>query len=276
MNVNPQTHRTDSRWPRWDTHAHVFAGPVLPGSHYTPADHTLAMWRATAEPRGIDRVVLVQPSVYGFDNSVMLNALRESGGVHRGVAVLDPGATDRQLEDMHAAGVRGARFNLVSPVGNDPSLIDRTVERIRPLGWHLHLFLRPAAYAWVRKRHKAWAINVVFDHLAGMRADIELSAGERADLQALATAGAWIKISGLYRMEMQAPFAECDTLLPRIGEWFAGQVLWGSDWPHTWFMEKPRGNATAYGELLAPVARAFPDESTRQSILAGAPGRLYA
>ncbi|MBL0124243.1 MAG: hypothetical protein IPP88_16480 [Betaproteobacteria bacterium] len=55
-NVIPQSHR-------WDTHAHVFAGPVLPGSHYTPADHTLAMWRATAEPHGIDRVVLVQPSV---------------------------------------------------------------------------------------------------------------------------------------------------------------------------------------------------------------------
>ncbi len=261
---------------RWDTHAHVFAGPVLPGSHYRPADHTLEMWRATAEPHGIDRVVLVQPSVYGVDNSVMLDALRKSGGVHRGVAVLDPQVTNRQLQDMHAAGVRGARFNLVSPVGNDPALIDRTVERIRPLGWHLHLFLRPAAYAWVREKQAAWAVNIVFDHLAGMRAGSTLTAGERADLQALAAAGAWIKISGLYRMEMQAPFAECDELLPHIGDWFAGRVLWGSDWPHTWFMEKPRGEATAYGDLLAPAPRAFPDESIQRSILVEAPGRLYA
>ena len=80
---------------RWDCHAHVFAGAPLPGSHYTPNTCTLAMWQASAAPHGIDHVVLVQPSVYGTDNSVMLDALRESGGAHRGVAVVAPDVTDR-------------------------------------------------------------------------------------------------------------------------------------------------------------------------------------
>ncbi|MEO8101519.1 MAG: amidohydrolase family protein [Betaproteobacteria bacterium] len=261
---------------RWDTHAHVFAGAPRAGSHYTPPASTLAMWQACAAPHGIGRVVLVQPSVYGNDNSVMLDALRASGGVHRGVAVLDATVTDRELEAMHAAGVRGVRFNLVSPVGNDPAEIDAVAARIRQLGWHLQFFLQPKHYAWIRMGQALWRINVVLDHLAGLLADTLLSAGERADLQALGDAGACIKLSGFYRLGMQAPYAECASLIPHFAKWYSGRMLWGSDWPHTWYMESPRGAAPEFEQLLAPVRDAFADERVRNEILVEAPGRLYA
>ena len=258
----------------WDTHAHIFAGAVLPGSHYAPDEHALVMWRETAEPHGINRVVLVQPSVYGFDNSVMLDALTTSGSVHRGVAVVDATVTDQALEIMHAAGVRGVRFNLVSPRGNDASDIDAVIARVKPMGWHAQFYLRHSHYAWVREKHAAWGVNVVLDHLAGMRVDAS-NAEDIAVLFALADLGAWIKVSGYYRLGAAAPFAKIDPLICMLHARFAGRMLWGSDWPHTWYMESQRGNAPPYELLLAPLDRVFSDPAVRKSILCDAPERLY-
>ena len=260
--------------PRWDTHAHVFAGAVQAGSHYTPDEYSLAMWRATAEPHGIDCVVLVQPSVYGFDNSVMLDALNSSGGVHHGVAVVGPGVTDQALEIMHAAGVRGVRFNLVSPVGNAVSDIDAVITRVKPLGWHAQFFLQPSHYAWVHERRAAWGVDVVLDHHAGMQVS-GANDEDIAALFALADQGAWLKISGYYRLGAAAPFNEIDSVIEKQYERFAGRMLWGSDWPHTWFMETTRGGAPPYEALLAPLNRVFRDQAVRKSILCDAPERLY-
>ena len=265
---------TTNNLPRWDTHAHVFAGAVRAGSHYTPEEFSLAMWHAAAESTGINRVVLVQPSVYGIDNSVMLDALTSSGGVHRGVAVVDPSVTDQALEIMHAAGVRGVRFNLVSPVGNETSDVDAVIARVKPLGWHAQFFLQPVHYAWVRERHAAWGVNVILDHLAGMRVNVS-NPEDMAALFALADQGAWLKVSGYYRLGAAAPFNEIDSVIEKQYERFAGRMLWGSDWPHTWFMEATRGGAPPYEALLAPLNRVFPDQAVRKSILCDAPERLY-
>ena len=260
--------------PQWDTHAHVFAGAVLPGSHYAPDEHALVMWRETAEPFGINRVVLVQPSAYGFDNSVMLDALTSSGGVYRGVAVVEASVTDQALEIMHAAGVRGVRFNLVSPMGNGACDIDAIIARVKPLGWHAQFYLQPSHYTWVRQRHAAWNVEVVLDHLAGMRVNGS-NAEDVAALFALADLGAWVKLSGFYRLGAAAPFGEIDSLIDMQHERFAGRMLWGSDWPHTWYMESEHGNAPPYESLLAPLDRMFSDPAVRKSILCDAPERLY-
>ncbi|MEQ1517192.1 MAG: amidohydrolase family protein [Usitatibacteraceae bacterium] len=268
MSISPP-----SQAPRWDTHAHVFAGPVLPGSHYTPTDHSLAMWHAAVSPSGIDRVVLVQPSVYGADNTIMLDALRESGGVHRGVVVLDKDVSDRALEKMHAAGVRGVRFNLVSPMGNDASSIDAILARVHPLGWHVQFACKPVHVAWVHENQARWRVPIVLDHLGGLRMD-ENSAADFDALCALADAGAWVKLSGYYRLGASAPFEAADPLIDKVHARFAGRALWGSDWPHTWHMESQRGAAPAYETLLAPLMRVF-SEDVRQSILCDAPAQLY-
>lgn len=261
-------------FPAWDAHAHVFAGALRAGSHYAPADHTLTMWREVAAPNGFDRVVLVQPSVYGADNSVMLNVLRDSGGVHRGIAVVNADVTQTALEEMHMAGVRGVRFNLVSPMGNDAADIDAVIARIRPLGWHVQFFLRPAQYRWVRDRQLDWGVPIVLDHLAGMRFDPRGQA-DIETLFVLGDQGAWIKASGYYRLGMQAPFDDVDAMIERLHKRFAGRMVWGSDWPHTWYMEESRGGAPPFEALLAPLLRVFLDESLRRSILNEAPARLY-
>lgn len=102
----------------WDCHVHVFDASLPAHSgHYRPVDRSLDQIEATAQAHGIERLVLVQPSVYGTDNSLMLRALALEPGRHRGVAVVGDDITDAELDRMHALGVRSVRFNLVSPVG---------------------------------------------------------------------------------------------------------------------------------------------------------------
>lgn len=264
---------------RWDTHLHVFAGAVRKGSHYSPSPHSLAMWSAVATPCGITRALLVQPSVYGTDNSALLGALRESGGVHRGVVVIDTSVSDADLEAMHAAGVRGIRFNLVSPVGSDTTNIDAIIARVRPLGWHAQFFLTPADYTWMRAQLHKWRVPIVLDHLGNLQAD-EPQTEALAALVALGDQGAWLKVSGFYRLGVTQPFATIDTLIEKLYPSFAGRMLWGSDWPHTWYMEPKaevtRGEAPDYATLLAPLVRVFQQAAMQQAILVDAPAKLYA
>lgn len=99
----------------WDGHVHVFeASTGARQGHYQPMDRPLAQIEALAASHGVHHLVLVQPSVYGADNSVLLRALGATPGRHRGVVVVDDDVPDTVLDAMHA---RGVRLNLVSPVG---------------------------------------------------------------------------------------------------------------------------------------------------------------
>jgi predicted TIM-barrel fold metal-dependent hydrolase len=64
---------------------------------------------------GFDRGVIVHSAIYGSDHRLLLHGL---GGLadrddYRGIGIVDDGVSDTELERMHAAGVRGARFNFV-------------------------------------------------------------------------------------------------------------------------------------------------------------------
>lgn len=91
---------------------HVFdAGQSVSQGHYQPQDWTLENLSSLANPWGIEHFVLVQPIVYGSDNSVMLRALRSTHGSHSGVVVIDEDTTLEQLLEMDQLGVRGIRFS---------------------------------------------------------------------------------------------------------------------------------------------------------------------
>ena len=91
---------------------------------------------------GCERAVLVQPSVYGTDNSAMVDALRSGVFAFRGIAVVDADVSDRSCADMHDAGVRGVRINLASDTpGLTLADAPRLAARIKALGWHLQFFM---------------------------------------------------------------------------------------------------------------------------------------
>src|SRR5216683_1262510 len=93
-----------------DCHVHVFDPAQFPYAServYTPPEASVADLRQLQTALHFDRVVIVQPSVYGTDNSCTLDAMRRLGARARGVAVIDTSTTTGALDAMAAAGVRG-------------------------------------------------------------------------------------------------------------------------------------------------------------------------
>jgi predicted TIM-barrel fold metal-dependent hydrolase len=242
----------------WDCHVHVFdALARARGGHYQPVDRPLTQIEAAAAAHGVRHLVLVQPSVYGSDNSLMLHALAAEPGRHRGVAVVDDTVTDAELDAMHARGVRGVRLNLVSPVGEDaePGLRFKSLlPRLRERGWHLQWYAGPQHLALIAALHRGSGVTGVLDHLAGLGAQVPDDHLAWQAVEALAAQGAWLKLSGWYRLDAQAPYAALVPRIRRLAGLFRERLVWGSDWPHTAFAPNAM---PAYDSTWRPVVEAL-------------------
>ena len=266
--------------PGWDCHVHVFDGlaKVATGhyvpQHYLPQFHPLEAIEALAQSHGCGHLVLVQPSVYGTDNTVLLNALRVQPGRHRGVVVVDSSVSDAELATMHSLGVRGVRFNLVSPAGNSGNLaadFAKLAPRLHALGWHVQWYARPGDLPTIAALHLATPAPAVLDHLAGLHANLAIDRVVWQALDKLAGRGAWVKLSGWYRLQADAPYTALDRNIARVARLFAGRMVWGSDWPHTSFAADAM---PGYASTLEPVSRVL-SEAQKIYTLTQAPARLY-
>ncbi len=260
----------------WDCHVHVFDAttPARPG-HYQPPPCTLAALLPLAAGIGVRRLVLVQPSLYGADNRLLLSALQHANGQHRGVVVVDDSITEPALQAMHALGVRGVRINRVSPVGNSPTLLVRLAPWLRTLGWCVQWYARPDQLAGIADFHQQHRLVGVLDHLAGITADIADHHPVWADLRRFADAGGWVKLSGWYRLGAQAPYATLQPALGRVAALFGEFCVWGSDWPHTWFMEPGCTQpAPRYADTWQPVQEVL-GAVRADAVLRTQPLRLY-
>jgi predicted TIM-barrel fold metal-dependent hydrolase len=260
----------------WDCHIHVFDGRPTRG-HYAPPASTLPMVAERAAAIGVSRFVLVQPSVYGTDNSLLLDALRRSDGRHRGIVVLDADASDESLREMHALGVRGVRFNLLSPVGNTEAALPALAPKLRAMGWHVQWHARPDQLARIAELHDRFELTAVLDHLAGFTPAFAADEALWADLLRVARQGAWIKLSALYRLGSAPPFADLRGAVERAASMFGNRCVWGSDWPHTFFLEPGSSRrGPAYVETWDAIAAAIDDEARANEILRRNPAVLYA
>jgi predicted TIM-barrel fold metal-dependent hydrolase len=286
----------DAPAPGWDSHVHVFdaQAPVAPG-HYTPVYRPLAAIEALAQANGVGHLVLVQPSVYGTDNTVLLHALRASRGRHRGVVVIDPTVSDVALQDMHALGVRGVRFNLVSPVGNrgnqgsgdnagrgdhgdvQQPLVQQfhaLAPRLQALGWHVQWYAQPQDLPAIAGLHADGpsGLVAVLDHLAGLHAGLSPHHPAWQAVARLAGLGAWVKLSGWYRLQAMAPYGALDDAIRRVAALFDDRMVWGSDWPHTAFAPEALPD---YATTWAPVARVL-SAAKKNRVCCAAAASLYA
>lgn len=239
----------------WDCHVHVFEAeaPTRPG-HYVPAPASLSTIEQMAAQCGIHRLVLVQPSVYGTDNGVMERALRGAAGRHRGVAVVRADVDDATLDRLHDAGVRGVRFNLVSPVGNDSQALLDLAPRLQRRGWHVQWYAQPSQLAHIAQLQSRTGLTFVLDHLAGLRADAPTPGESWSALRTLAAAGAWVKLSGWYRLGAAEPYLTLVPMIRRVADLFGERMVWGSDWPHTCL---PASSQSRLDSLLQPVRAAL-------------------
>jgi predicted TIM-barrel fold metal-dependent hydrolase len=264
--------RTNPTPTGWDCHVHVFdpAHPAQAG-HYRPVLRDLQEIEHTAAPLGVGHLVLVQPSVYGTDNGLILRALAREPGRHRGVAVVDTAVTDAELDQMHALGVRGVRFNLVSPVGNGPEAFRALAPRLKARGWHVQWYARADQLDAIAELHAGSGLTAVLDHLAGLHAGIGADDAAWAALQRLADLGAWVKLSGWYRLQASAPYDTLHAHIRRVASIAGDRMVWGSDWPHTAF---PPEALPPYASVWQPVVQALGD--TRAAAVREAGALLYA
>ena len=134
---------------RCDSHVHIVGGPArykqAADRPYTAGSADLARLQLLAARRGVARFVIVQPSFYRTDNTLLLESLDALGGQGRGVAVLDPAnASPTLMADYHARGVRGLRINLYTlPGGKKPpplaSVFAANAALARGQGWHVEV-----------------------------------------------------------------------------------------------------------------------------------------
>ncbi len=255
---------------------HVFdaAAPVRPG-HYRPVHRPLADIERLAAGHGLGHLVLVQPSVYGTDNAVLLRALEVSDGRHRGVAVVDGAVADAELDRLHAAGVRGVRFNRVSPAGHAGDVardLAALAPRLRERGWHVQWYVTADALPQLATWQADTGLRFVLDHLAGLGVAVTDGDPLWSAARALADGGAWVKLSGWYRLGATEPYASLVPRIARVAKLFGPRLVWGSDWPHTSF-EPDR--LPGYGSLLDPVRTAL-GAAALEAALHAAPAELYA
>jgi predicted TIM-barrel fold metal-dependent hydrolase len=260
-----------------DTHLHVFGErdryPLDPRRSYTPHAATLRQYRAVMHACGIDRAVLVQPSVYGNDNRCLLDALREAAtaGDLRGIVVPDAGATDDELLAMHALGVRGIRLNLVNPqvLGIESGLAISA--RMRTHGWHLQvqLSLQGDGAATLGELARRSDVPLVVDHFG------RPAPGAPAHpllLELLRSGRAWVKLSAPYRVsrDPQPPHADLAPLVEALAAANPDRLLWASDWPHTELAATPH-----VADLVDALATWLPDPALRQRVCVDNPAQLY-
>src|SRR5215472_9630463 len=97
-----------------DCHHHIYDSryPVDPKAVLRPGDALVDDYRAFQKRIGTGRNVVVQPSTYGVDNRVTLDAVATFGPQARAVVVVNDTVSDADLKRMHEQGARGIRFNL--------------------------------------------------------------------------------------------------------------------------------------------------------------------
>lgn len=264
-----------------DCHAHIL-GPAarFPYSDervYTPPDCLLADYRAMLTALGLARAVLVQPSVYSSDNRVLLNALDAMQGAWRGVAVVEPDVSASALQEMHAAGVRGVRVNVVDVQSNKGVLplnqLRGLAERIAPLGWHMEFLLHVHEFPRLDQQLAGFPVDVVFGHLGYLPTQLGIGdAGFQALLLLLQAGRAWIKLTGPYRLSgSKLPYADVVPFAHALLDAAPRQIVWGSDWPHVMV----KGAMPNDGDLMDILSTWIPDPSIRHQVLVSNPERLY-
>lgn len=264
-----------------DAHAHI-CGPIEEHPYsdrrvYTPPDAPLSAYQHMLATLGVERAVLVQPSVYGSDNTVMLNAMAELGAERcRAVAVVDDDVADSELSRMHEAGVRGVRINVVDvAVGKGVlpmQMLAKLAERVKHFGWHVEFLMHADEFPDLDRQFGDFPVDIVLGHLGYMKTDKGLKdPGFQAMVRLMQRGKCWVKLTGPYRISTQAlPHGDTNAFAHALLEAAPERVVWGSDWPHVMVKSAMPNDAD-----LADLLLDWVPEKLREQVLVTNPAKLY-
>jgi len=225
-----------------DCHVHVFDParfPYFSGRVYTPPEAAAEDLLALQRELHFDRVVVVQPSVYGVDNACTLDAMKKLGPARaRGVAVIDKTISRAQLDEFAAAGIRGVRLNFETAGESNPDNARRkvieTAEQIAGRNWHIQLNAALPLVVALRNEFATVPMPVVIDHFARAKAKDGVDQPGFDVLLALVQSGkAYVKLSATYRISDQPPhYPDAPPIAQALINANPDRMVWGSNWPH--------------------------------------------
>ncbi len=262
-----------------DCHVHIYEDrfALSPTATFRPPSATVEDYRSVQRALGLERVVLVQPTGYGFDNACLLEALSALGPTSaRGVVVVPPDVSEGELRRLHDQGVRGVRFMLLAGAGGvlPWDALEPVAARIAPLGWHIDLQIDGRELPRHRALIDRLPAKVVIDHTGKFIEPVPVDHPSFKLLQSvLDRPDRWIKLAAPYETSKLGPpaYADVSALARSLASSHARTCVWASNWPHPNRVPAPDNAA-----LLALLCRDWaPDEKTLQQILVCNPAALY-
>ena len=266
--------------PKIDCHVHVLDPARFPygdDTHYRPAGQeigtTAQLWRMMAT-YGVTHALIVGPnSGYGLDNRCLLDALAQSKGRCKGVAVVRNDVSDAELVALKEAGIVGITWNVshygVGYFAGEHALLERL--RAHDLTVQVQAIedqLVPLAPMLERS-----GVRVLIDHCGRPTVAAGLAQpGFQALLELGRTGRAWVKLSGLIKFSDQpSPHRDAWPFVHALLDAFTPErCMWASDWP---YLRAPAH--VDYGTLLADAMLILPDARTRRQVLFDTPAALF-
>ena len=219
----------------------------------------------------------MQATCHGADNRALVDALRASDGRARGVATVAASVTERELEVLDAAGVRGVRFNFVKRlVDTTPrEVLLEIARRVAPLGWHVVIYFEAAELPELYAFFAALPTTVVVDHMGRPDMTQRVDGPEFELFVRLMREhpNIWSKVSCPDRLSKSGPpdYNDVAPFARRIVESFPDRVLWGTDWPHP----NLKSHMPDDGALVDFVPQVATSATLQRQLLVDNPMRLY-
>jgi len=271
-----------------DAHCHVFGPgdvfPYAPERKYTPCDATKEQLFALRDHLGFDKNVIVQATCHGSDNRALVDALRASNGRARGVATVNRNVSDAELREMHAAGVRGTRFNFVRRLADftPREVLLEIAHRIAPLGWHVVVYFEAKDLPELYDFFTSLPTVVVVDHMGRPDVSRPVDGPEFALFVRMMQrhANIWSKVSCPERLSLTGPkaldgerhaYRDVVPFARKLVETFPDRVLWGTDWPHP----NLKDHMPDDGLLVDFIPRVATSAESQRMLLVDNPTRLY-
>lgn len=258
-----------------DTHMHFYNAkfPTAPSALMTPPDAWVDEYRLLQKRLNLERVVVVQPTTYGTDNSCQLEAMKSFGGNARGVMVADTSTSDEELDRLTRLGVRGVRFHML-PGGAVPwEILKEMAARVHNFGWHVQLQMNGRDFSEREEILKRLPGGLVVDHVGRFMGPVPIDdPAFKVLLRLLESGRCWVKLSAPYESSESGP-PDWSDIAPEARELAKAapeRMLWASNWPHP-----GQKNPPDEADLLDLLLDWVDDKTVREKILTDNPAELY-
>jgi predicted TIM-barrel fold metal-dependent hydrolase len=264
----------------WDTHFHVYAPHLFPFAEkrrYTPPAAPVEHYLQINSAIGLERGVIVQPSVHGTNTAVTVDAVAKSNGRLVGMIRSDPNLSAEDVRRLHAAGIRGLRFPISRDLGNalKEEVFHHNVALMEKARWVVDMQIDSDVMVAKADMIRRSPLPVVIDTWG--RIDPRKGAGDEAFrvlVELISNHDVYVKIHGTNRfLERGVPYADMITAAKLLIAAAPDHILWGTDWPHSEVFQPNK--MPNDGDLIDMLLDYAPDETVRKKILVDNPARLF-